>query len=187
MRLRSWIIGSFALLGAGAAQAQGKIEHHVKVGEWEIAAEPERTLCKMYRYYGSSVDDHIEGLIVRYDAAKESGWLTWSTNGSTPFTEDEEIDLFLTFVKGKSLNEAWSARSFHQRKHEDTRYFAHGFHGSKESRRILRDFAESELIGLDLGPVMMTALSLDAAKATDALRECSLKIAASTSPDPLLK
>jgi hypothetical protein len=38
--LRKWIVGLFALLSAGAAQAQGDVEHHAKVGEWEIAAEP---------------------------------------------------------------------------------------------------------------------------------------------------
>lgn len=186
-RLRNWIIGSLALLGAGAGQAQGEVEHHAKVGEWEIAAEPERRLCKMYRYYGSSVDDHIEGLTVRYDAAKESVWLTWSTNGSTPFVKDGAIDLFLNFVKGKSLNESWGSRSFYQEKSEDRHYFAHAFHGSKDSRRILRDLAGSELLGLDMGPVMMTALSLDAGEATEALRECSLNISAHASPDPLLK
>jgi hypothetical protein len=66
--LRDWIIGACALLTAGTVQAQVADKHYAKVGEWEIAVEPARNLCKMYRYYGSTVDDHLEGLTVRYDA-----------------------------------------------------------------------------------------------------------------------
>ena len=178
-------MGALALLGAGAAQAQGEAEQYAKVGEWEIAAESERKLCKMYRYYGSSVDDHMEGLTVRYDAAEDSVWLTWSPDGSTPFVKDGEIDLFLNLVRGQSLDESWGSRSFHQEKREGRHYFGHVFHGPKDSRRILRDLASNEIVSLDLGPVMMTALSLDAGGATEKLRECSLKIAADTAPDPL--
>ena len=186
MRLRNWIVGVCALLAAGAAQAQDAEEHYAKVGAWEIAAEPARNLCKMYRYYGSSVDDHIEGLVVRYDATK-AVWLTWSTDGSTPFPGDGQIDLYLNFLTGKSINEKWGSRTFRHGKPEDTRYFASVFNGSKDSLRILRDLAENDLIGLYLGPTLMTALSLDATEATQALRDCSLKIAGRVPAGPLLK
>ena len=180
MRSRKWVIGMCALLAGGAAHAQAAQEHYATVGTWEIASEPARTVCKMYRFYGSTVQDdnaHEEGLIVRYDAAKDSVWLTWSTTGKTPFFRDGEIDLLLSFLKDKSIDDSWGNQTFRHGKPKDTRYFAHAFTGAKESRRILRDLGSNKLIGLYLGPTLITALSLDATEATATLRECSLKVA----------
>jgi hypothetical protein len=187
MRLRDWIIGMCALVSGGAVQAQEANDHYATVGKWEIEADPRRKLCQMYRYYGSTKDDHLEGMIVRYDAAKESVGLTWSTNAPTLFPGDGEIDLLLSFFKEKSIDDSWGGQTFRHYKPEDTRYFASVFTGVKDSNRILRDLAVSELIGLYLGPTLMTALSLDAAGATETLRECTLKIAGQPSPDSLPK
>lgn len=184
--MRDWIIGACALLAADAAQAQVGAEQSVKVGSWEVAAEPAQKQCKMYRYYGSAVDDHIEGLVVRYDAMTEAVSLTWSTDGSVPFPGDGQIGLHLSFFNGKSIDDSWGSRTFRHGKPDDTRYFVNGFDGPKNSPRILRDLARNELIGLYLGPVLMTALSLDASNATEALRKCSASIVGREPPDPLL-
>ena len=178
MSKRNWVIGLWALAaGSAAAQAQATEEHFATVGTWEIASEPARNLCKMYRFYGSTVNSDTEGLIVRYDAAKTSVWLTWSTTGKTPLFKDGEIDLLVSFFKGKGIDDSWGSQTFRHGKPDDTRYFAHTFTGPKDSQRILRDLASNKLIGLYLGPVLMTALSLDADAATESLRQCSIKIA----------
>jgi hypothetical protein len=175
--VRNWILAAGALLAAGAAQAQADSGHYATVGAWEIAVEPARNLCKMYRYFGSSVDQHTEGLVIRHDSVNDNAGLTWSTDGSTPFPMDGQIALFLDFVKGKSSNGSWGSRSFQHGKPGDTRYFATVFTGARDSQRFLRDVAGNGLIGLSLGPTLLTALSLDAAAATATLGECSAKLA----------
>lgn len=182
MALRNWLIGIVALSTAGTAQAQKSDGHFATVGTWEIAVEEDRNLCKMYRYYGSTVDASIEGLIVRYDAHKGNVFLTWSTSAPTLFPQDGQIDLLLSFTKGETINDTWGSQTFRHAKPDDTRYFDHAFRGPAASKRILRDLGTSKLIGLYLGPVLLTALSLDAAEATASLRDCSSKLVMAPSP-----
>jgi hypothetical protein len=182
MALHNWLIAVVALSAAGAAQAQDLDKHAATVGAWEIAVEEDRNLCKMYRYYGSTVDSSIEGLVVRYDAGKETVSLTWSTSAPTLFAYDGQIDLLLSFTKGQTINDTWGSRTFRHVKPDDTRYFNHVFSGPSASKRILRDLGTSKLIGLYLGPVLLTALSLDAAEATASLRDCSSKLVMAPSP-----
>ena len=182
MALRNWLIGVVALSAAGTARAQELDRHFATVGAWEIAVEEDRNLCKMYRYYGSTVDSSIEGLVVRYDVGKENVSLTWSTNAPTPFPYDGQIDLLLSFTKGETINDTWGSQTFRHAKSDDTRYFNRAFSGPGASKRILRDLGTSKLIGLYLGPVLLTALSLDAAEATASLRDCSLKLAVAPLP-----
>ena len=179
MKLRNWIIGAAAFAATGTAQTQEMHGHFATVASWEIAVEEGRNFCKMYRYFGSTVDTHTEGLVVRYDAGKESVLLTWSTTGTTIFPGDGQIDLFLSFFKGKTIDDSWGSQAFRHAKPDNTRYFNHAFSGPVASKRILGDLSTSKLIGLYLGPVLLTALSLDAAEATASLRECSLKFAVS--------
>ena len=174
-RLSGFVFGAAALLTATAVGAQGKMEHYAKVGAWQIEVEPARKLCKMYRVYGSSVDDHIEALFVRYDATNESVSLRWSTNKPIDLPADGQIEFELNFVKGKSLDQSWGSRTFRYGKPADTYYFDHSFNGAKGSQRILRDLSKNALLGLYFGSTMMTGLLLDAADATQALRECSAK------------
>jgi len=175
--LLRWIVCVCALLTAGEAQAQAGNRVYAAVGPWEIAAEPADKFCTMSRFYTTSQDGSTEGLAVRFDAAKETVWLRWSTTGSTPFFKDGEIDLFVNFFKDKSMDESWGSRTFRHGKLEDTRYFVNVFNGPAGTRRILRDLAGNKLIGLNLGPVLLTALSLDAGDATETLRRCSTEIA----------
>jgi hypothetical protein len=182
MKLRNWIIGVAAFSAAGTAQAEEIDGHFATAGGWEIAVEQGRNYCKMYRYFGSTVDTHAEGLVVRYDAGRESVLLTWSTTGTTIFPGDGQIDLLLSFFKGKTIDDSWGSQTFRHAKPDDTRYFNHAFSGPVASKRILRDLGTSKLVGLYLGPVLLTALSLDAAEATASLRQCSLKLADPPSP-----
>jgi hypothetical protein len=170
-------MGACALLTAGAAGAQSS-EPFGKAGEWQVAVERPNKLCKMFRYYGSSVDDHLEGVVVRYDAARDKAWLTWSTDGSTPFFKDGEIELHLNFVMGKSLDDSWGSRRFRHGRPDDTRFFVSAFDSAKDAQRLLRDLSDHDIIGIDLGPVMITALKLDAREATAMLRDCAGKLAA---------
>jgi hypothetical protein len=183
--MRSWVIGVFAVLTAGAAQAQD--EHYAKAGEWEVAIEPERQLCKMYRFYGSSDGKGIEGLVVRYDARDEAISLTWTTENMTSFPEESDLDLHLEFVNGKKLNDTWGALAFHYRRPAETHYFSHRFTGTKQSQRFLRDLAGNEIIGFSVGPELLSALFLEASDATRLLRECSAKLVGTDSPDVISK
>ena len=176
LRMRSWIIGLCAVLTAGAAQAQDKSEHYATVGAWEVAIEPGQNLCKMYRFYGSSAGEGIEGLIVRYDAINEDLLLTWTTENLTYLPAKGDLEMHLNFVKGQNFDDAWGARDFHYEKPADTHYFTHQFAGGKESQRFLRDLGGKEILGLDLGAAMLTALFLEASEATETLRECSSKL-----------
>jgi hypothetical protein len=179
--VKYWIFGVAAMMMAGSAQAQDSVPH-ATLGAWQVAAEPQRGLCKMSRYYGSTKDKHVEGLVIRYHAAKETAWLSWSTDAPTIFTSDGQIDLHLSFVTPKGIDDSWGSRTFRHGQPEDIRYFVNGFTGAKDSQRFLRDLAVNRLIGLDLGPVLLTALSLDAGPAVASLRECAAKVAAVSAP-----
>jgi hypothetical protein len=175
--MRSWMIGACAVLAGTAAQAQDTSVSYAHVGEWEIATETDRNLCKMYRFYGSTENDDLDGLVIRYDAPAEEVTLTWATTNIPYLPEKGELELYLNFVTGKEFDETWGGRKFRHITSEDTYYLSNVFKGPKESQRILRDLAEKEIIGFDLGPVMLSALFLEAAEATKSLRECSLKLA----------
>jgi hypothetical protein len=152
MALRNWLIGVVALSAAGTAQAQKLDRHFASVGAWEIAVEEDRNLCKMYRYYGSTVDSSIEGLVVRYDAGKENVFLTWSTSAPTLFPYDGQIDLLLSFTKGQTINDTWGSQTFRHAKSDDTRYFNHAFSGPGASKRILRDPWQQQAYRIVPGP-----------------------------------
>jgi hypothetical protein len=178
--MRVWILGLAAALVSGVAQAKDANEHYAQAGAWEIAAEPARNLCKMFRYYGSTEGPDIEGLVVRYDAGSEAVSITWATGVFPYLPETGDLDLFVNFIAGDEFDESWGSRSFHYRKDEETYYLSHEFAGPKESSRILRDLGGNEIVGFYLGPVLMSALFLEASDAVAALRECSLKIARRT-------
>ena len=184
LKIQRVLFGLVALLTAGAAAAQEDSEHFAKVGAWEIATEPPQKLCKMYRFYGNKAGDHIEGLVIRYDAAREAVLLTWTTDQMAYLPAAGQLDLYLNFVTGKSIDESWGSRSFRYDKPADTYYFSHAFNGTKDSQRILRDLSKNGIIALDFGPTLLTALLLDASEATAALRECSSKLAGRASPVP---
>ena len=183
--MRGWMIGACAVLTAAAAQAEDGREPYATIGAWEVEIETARKLCKMYRFYGNDAGNQIEGLIVRYDVTNEVVSLTWTTDRITDLPAKGQLDLQLSFVKGRSLDE-WGRRTFQYERPAGTSYFSHVFTGAKASRRILRALGGSDTFGLELGPALLTGLSLDAAEAIAKLRECALQRAGRDSADPTL-
>lgn len=176
------LVGVLLLLVPVAAQGEAGSDSHLEIGDWHIAAEPDRKLCKMYRVWGSSVDKHKEGLFFRYDAAKEDVWVTWTTDQVLDLPDGGQADLAVEFVRGKSLNQSWGVRTFGFKKHAETSLFSHTISGRKNASRMLRDLAVSNVFGLFSGPTLLTALALDASEAVARLRECSSKAAEPTLP-----
>ena len=176
--MRCWRIGAYAVLSSVAVHADAPGTTYANVGAWEISTEPERKLCKMFHVYGSSKDSHVEGLFIRYDAAKEEVWPTWTTDAAIDLPPVDQSQLPLEFVKGTSLNGSWGNRLFQVRKRDATTYVSHTFRGPKNARQVLDHLAASEVFGLSLGPAMITGRSLDASRAAEMLRKCSLETAA---------
>lgn len=174
MKMRGWAIGVYALLMAGAASAEEAEQSYAKIGSWEISAWPPSNRCTMQRFYHSKVGKKFEILTVLYAADKEGVLLGWSNDWMTYLPAKGNLDLGLAFKKGASVDETWGSRSLHYDKVANVYHFTRAFTDAEEARRILRDLATNESIGLFLGPVLMTNLPLDASDAVEKLRECSL-------------
>jgi hypothetical protein len=172
--MKNWVIGVYALLTAGVAQGEESARTYARVGSWEISAEPPSRRCVMHRSYRSKAGNKSEGLTVLYAADKEGVLLVWSNDWMTYLPAKGDLDLGLAFKKGASVDEAWGSRSLHYDKVADLYYFTRAFTDAEETRRILRDLAANDSIGLFLGPALITNLPLDAFDAVEKLRECSL-------------
>jgi hypothetical protein len=172
--MQRWIIGVYALLTAGAAQAEEADQTYAKVGGWEISAQPPSHRCLMQRFYRSKDGKKTEGLTVLYAADKEGVLLIWSNDWMTYLPVKGDLELGLAFRKGASVDQAWASRSLHYDKVGNDYLFTRAFTGAGEARRVLQDLAVSEHIGLFLGPALLTSMPLDASKAIEKLRECSL-------------
>lgn len=171
MRMRNWVIGVFALLTAGVAEAE---EIYAKVGGWEISAEPGSKRCVMHRSYRSKADNTSEGLTVLYAADKEGVLLTWSNDWSTHLPAKGDLDLRLAFKTGASIDASWGSRSLHFDQVADLYHFTRAFTDAEEARRVLDALAANENIGLFFDSKLITSLPLDASDAVAKLRECSL-------------
>ena len=185
--MRGWIIGACALLGAGAAQAQAAYEPYATVGRWEIYAEAAKKICMMSRWYGSVDADETDGLMVLYNAQKETALLGWGSNKMSFLPAKGTLDFDLSFLKGEVLNESWGTQPFEYEKPNSKHVFTHVFKGPTDVQRILRDLAGHESLTLFFGPTVMTGLPLDASGAVEKLRECSSKLAGRDSGAPLPK
>lgn len=174
MSMQRWVIGVYALLTAGVAQGEEAAEIFAKVGGWEISAEPHSKRCVMHRSYRSKAGNKSEGLTVLYAADKEGVLLVWSNDWMTYLPAKGNLDLGLAFKKGASVNGTWGSRNLHYDKVANAYYFTRTFTDAEEVRRVLRDLAANESIGLFLGPTLITSLPLDASHAVEKLRECSL-------------
>ena len=172
--MQRWLIGACALLTAGAAQAEDASKTYAKVGGWEISAEPRSNRCVMQRFYRSKDGKKVEGLTVLYAADKEGVLLIWSNDWMTYLPAKGELDLGLAFRKGTSVDQSWGSRSLHYDKVGNDYLFTRAFTDAEEARRVLRDLAANEHIGLFLGPTLLTSIPLDASEAIKKLRECSL-------------
>jgi len=173
--MQRWVIGVFALLTAGAAQAEEASQTYAKVGGWEISAQPPSHRCVMQRFYGSNDGKKIEGLTVLYAADKEGVLLGWSNDWMTYLPAKGDLELGLAFRKGAAVDQSWGSRSLHYNKVGKDYLFTRVFTGAEEARRALHDLASNEHIGLFLGPTILTSIPLDASEAVEKLRECSLK------------
>ena len=170
--MQVWVIGVYAMLAAGAAQAE---EVYATAGSWVISAEPPSHRCVMHRSYRSKDGKKNEGLAVVYAADKEGVLLFWSNDWMTYLRSTGDLELGLAFKKGTSVDESWGSRTLHYDKVDNNYHFTRAFTDADESRRILRDLAVNETMGISLGPVLITKLPLDASEDVDKLRECSLQ------------
>ena len=172
--MQRWVIGVYALLTAGAAQAGEADQIYAKVGGWEISAQPPSHRCVMQRFYRSKDGKKTEGLTVLYAADKEGVLLIWSNDWMTYLPAKGDLELGLAFRKGASVDQSWASRNLHYDKVGNDYLFTRAFTEAEEARRVLHDLATSEHIGLFLGPALLTSIPLDASEAIEKLRECSL-------------
>ena len=169
--MRCWWIGACALLSSVAAQAEAPGTTYAKVGAWEISAEPPR--CIMQGFFGSKDSKKVDGLTILYAADKESVLLVWSNNWMTYLPTKGELDLGLVFGKGTSVDASWGSSKLRYEKVGNDYLFTRVFKDAKVAEKVLRDFAESQVVGLSLGATLLTSLKLDASVAVKKLRECS--------------
>jgi len=172
--MRSRIIGACALLIASAAQAERVSEPYAKVGYWEITAENHST-CVMKTAFPGKVAGDAEALMIAYNAVQKNAVLGWITQKPKLPALSDSLDFQVSFLKGRSLNDAWGTLPFDNPNSADT--FIHAFRGPTDSDRFLAHIAASEALVLSFGPVMLTSLPLKASDAVKKLRECSSKIA----------
>ena len=172
--MKRWLMGACALLTAGTAQAEDAGEIYATVGGWEISAEAPTQRCLMQRFFRSQDGKKLEGLTVLYAADKEAVFLVWSNDYMTHLPAKGDLELGLAFKNGASVDQSWGIRSLHYDKVGKDYLFTRIFTDAQEARRILRDLAASEHMGLFHGPALLTSIPLNAAEAIDKLRECSL-------------
>jgi hypothetical protein len=184
--MRGRMIGVCALLSASAAQAERVSEPYAKVGYWEITTE-NHSVCVMKSGYPGKVADGDQALMVAYNAQQKTAVLSWTPRKPELPALTDSLDLELSFLKGRSLNESWGSQPFQVAKLADTYSFIHVFKGSTASDRFLRDLASHDALALFFGPGMLTSLPLKASDAVTKLRECSSKIVERDGSDRLQK
>jgi hypothetical protein len=127
----------------------------------------------MHRSYRSKAGNKNETLTVVYAADKEGVLLIWSNDWMT-YLSNKGLELGLAFKNGASVDESWGSRNLRDDKVADDYHFTRAFADAEEAGRVLRALAANESIGVLLGPTLITHLPLDASKAVEKLRECSL-------------
>ena len=182
--MKGRMIGVTALLCAGAAQAERVSEPYAKVGYWEITTENHRE-CAMKREYPGKTADDEEGLIIVYEPRTKAAVLVWGARKPKIPALTDSLDLQLSFLKGKSLDDSWGSQPIDIAKSGDSSGFIHLFKPPIDGERFLRDVASHDTFALFLGPVLMTGLPLNASDAVAKLRECSSKIVEQAAPDRL--
>jgi hypothetical protein len=173
--MRGRIIGAYALLSASASQAERVSEPYAKVGYWAITTE-NHSVCVMKSGYPGKTADDDEALIIGYNAQQKTAVLSWTPRKPKVPALADSLDLELSFLKGRSLNQSWGSQPFQIAKSADTYSFIHVFKGSTASDRFLRDLASHDALALSFGPGLLTSLPLKASDAVTKLRECSSKI-----------
>lgn len=174
--MRGRIIGVYALLSASASQAERVSEPYAKVGYWEITTD-NHSVCVMKSVYPGKVADGDQALIIGYNGRQKAAVLSWTPRKPELPALTDSLNLELSFLKGRSLNESWGSQPFEIEKSADTYSFIHVFKGSTDSDRFLRDLASHDALALFFGPGLLTSLPLKASDAVAKLRECSSKIA----------
>lgn len=169
--MSSWWIVAYALLSSVAVHAEASGSTYAKVGAWEISAEPPR--CIMQGFFGSKDGKKVDGLTILYAADKEGVLLIWSNNWMTHLPTRGELDLGLVFGKGTSVDASWGSTKLRYEKVGNDYLFTRVFKDAKMAEKVLRDFAESQVVGLSLGDTLLASFKLDAAEAITKLRECS--------------
>lgn len=170
--MSSWWVGACALLSSVAVQAEASGSTYAKVGAWEISAEPPR--CIMQGFFVSKDGKQVDGITILYAADKEGVLLVWFNNWMTYLPAKGELDLGLVFGKVTSVDASWGSSKLRYEKVGNDYLFTRAFKDAQVADKVLRDFAESQVVGLTLGPTLLTSFKLDASVAIMKLRECSL-------------
>jgi hypothetical protein len=170
--MECWRIGACALLSSVAVEAEAAGTTYAKVGAWEISAEPPR--CIMQGFFGSKDGKKVDGLTILYAADKQGVLLIWSNNWMTYLPTDGELELGLVFGKGEAVDASWGSSKLRYEKVGNDYLFTRAFKDAKAADKVLRDFAESQVVGLYLGATLLTSFKLDAEEAIEKLRDCSL-------------
>ena len=168
-------MGLCALLSASAAQAEHVSEPYAKVGYWEITTENHAT-CVMKTGFPGKVAGDAEALMIAYNAVQKNAVLGWLTQNPKLPALSKSLNFELSFLKGRSLNDAWGSQPFEIQNSPESHNFIHTFRGQTDSDRFLRDLAAHDAVVLFFGPVMLTSLPLKASDAVKSLRECSSKM-----------
>jgi hypothetical protein len=182
--MRGLIVGVYALLSAGASEAQPVSEPYARAGAWEIATGNQRA-CMMQRSYVLKNNGDEQTLVIFYDAQRQGAVLGWGTRKPKLPPLSKALDFELSFTKGVSRNATWGSQSFDIDKVGDEYRFGHVFRGSTDSDRFLRDIASSDTISLWFGPTLMMSLPLTASDAVSKLRECSSRTGGQGTSDGL--
>lgn len=179
--MRGRIIGAYALLCGSASQAERVSEPYAKVGYWEITTE-NHGVCMMKSLFPGKVAEDDQALIIGYNAQQKAAVLSWTPRKPEVPALADSLDLELSFLKGRPLNESWGSQAFEIEKSADTYSFIHVFKGASDSDRFLRDLASHDALVLFFGPGLLTSLPLKASDAVTRLRECSSKIVEQDAP-----
>lgn len=164
---------------AGAAQAEESSERYAIIDGWEISAALDKSYCAMEKWYKDSETGGTEGLLVLYDAARESIVLTWGSSTELDVPASGYVDLAPYFMKLGGGSHAWLNRPFRHRQPQNLNYFVHVFKDPKDTRTMLRDFGKYPIFVLYQEGQPVTAIPLGSLDVVDKLEECSTKMAQS--------
>lgn len=121
--MRGRMIGVYALLSASASQAERVSEPYAKIGYWAITTE-NHNVCVMKSGYPGKADDD-EALIIGYTAQQKTAVLSGTPRMPKVPALTDSLDLELSFLKGRSLNQSWGSQRFQIAKSADTYSFIH--------------------------------------------------------------
>lgn len=183
--IRSFIL-ALALIGQTCSAAQSKPRPTYKdfSSGWSIRVLGEDSdYCAALRIYNNG-----ETLMVGYLPAYNRASVSITSRASSSLEEGETVNVNVSFLSGRTLDQDWGAAPFETYKQSDgTSQMIGHFNG----REMLRDIARNELIAFSVDEELdrlIGSYKLDgSAVAMDALRRCSFEAAGLDINDPFLR